>query len=162
MVERNIAENVKVRRTRIAEIEEEEKNVNNKLFKEYFTHYLSPSDMYKKLRETDGERNEDQVYVIKKMLNKMKELIENVPENKTFKIEENQKIINIVERILYFNQLNQSGQGLKILTPNQMLSRLNTGNNSDKLKNEISQLLYSLCRSEKLTKQLYKSLVDII
>ena len=162
MVERNIAENVKVRRTRIAEIEEEEKNVNNKLFKEYFTHYLSPSDMYKKLRETDGERNEDQVYVIKKMLNKMKELIENVPENKTFKIEENQKIINIVERILYFNQLNQSGQGLKILTPNQMLSRLNTGNNSDKLKNEISQLLYSLCRSKKLTKQLYKSLVNII
>ena len=162
MVERNIAENVKVRRTRIAEIEEEEKNVNNKLFKEYFTHYLSPSDMYEKLRETDGERNEDQVYVIKKMLNKMKELIENVPENKTFKIEENQKIINIVERILYFNQLNQSGQGLKILTPNQMLSRLNTGNNSDKLKNEISQLLYSLCRSKKLTKQLYKSLVDII
>ena len=162
MVERNIAENVKVRRTRIAEIEEEEKNVNNKLFKEYFTHYLSPSDMYEKLRETDGERNEDQVYVIKKMLNKMKELNENVPENKTFKIEENQKIINIVERILYFNQLNQSGQGLKILTPNQMLSRLNTGNNSDKLKNEISQLLYSLCRSKKLTKQLYKSLVDII
>ena len=124
MVERNIAENVKVRRTRIAEIEEEEKNVNNKLFKEYFTHYLSPSDMYEKLRETDGERNEDQVYVIKKMLNKMKELIENVPENKTFKIEENQKIINIVQRILYFNQLNQSGQGLTILTPNQMLSRL--------------------------------------
>ena len=124
MVERNIAENVKVRRTRIAEIEEEEKNVKNKLFKEYFTHYLSPSDMYKKLRETDGERNEDQVYVIKKMLNKMKELIENVPENKTFKIEENQKIINIVQRILYFNQLNQSGQGLTILTPNQMLSRL--------------------------------------
>ena len=124
MVERNIAENVKVRRTRIAEIEEEEKNVNNKLFKEYFTHYLSPSDMYKKLRETDGERNEDQVYVIKKMLNKMKELIQNVPENKTFKIEENQKIINIVQRILYFNQLNQSGQGLTILTPNQMLSRL--------------------------------------
>ena len=27
--------------------------------------------------------------------------------------EENKKIINIVERILYFNQLNQSGQGLK-------------------------------------------------
>ena len=169
MVERNIAENVKVRRTRIAEIEKEEKNVNNKLFKEYFTHYLSPSDMYKKLRETDSERNEDQVYVIKKMLNKMKELVENVPENKTFKIEENQKIINIDERILYFNQLNQSGQGLKILTPNQMLSRLpislvklNAGNNSEKLKNEIRQLLYSLYRSKKLTKQLYKSLVDII
>ena len=28
--------------------------------------------MYKKLRETEGGRNEDQVYVIKKVLNKMK------------------------------------------------------------------------------------------
>ena len=33
-------------------------------------------------------------------------------------------MLEIVERILYFNQLNQSGQGLKILTPNQIFSRL--------------------------------------
>ena len=66
-------------------------------------------------------------------------------------------------------QEEQSGQGLKILTPDQMLSRLpislaqlKAGNNSEKLKNEIRQLLYSLYRSKKLTKQLYKSLVDII
>ena len=32
--------------------------------------------------------------------------------------------MKIVERILSFNQLNQSGRGLKILTPSQMLSRL--------------------------------------
>ena len=38
--------------------------------------------------------------------------------NKTSKIEENEKIIDILDRILYFNQLDQSGQGLKILTPN--------------------------------------------
>ena len=68
-------------------------------------------------------------------------------------IEESAKVINNVERILYFNQLDQSGQGLKILTPNQMLSRLpitlaqlKAGNNSEKLKNEIRQLLYSLYR----------------
>ena len=66
------------------------------------------------------------------------------------------------------------GKGLKILTPNQMLNRLpitlaqlNVGNNSEKLKNKIRQLLYSLYRSKKLTKQLYtkqlyKSLIDII
>ena len=42
------------------------------------------------------------------------------------------------------------------------LAQLNTGNNSDKLKNEITQLLYSFYRSKKLTKQLYKSLVDFI
>ena len=64
---------------------------------------------------------------------------------------------------------NQQGQGLKILTPNQILRRLpislaqlNAGNNSKKLKNEIRQLLYSLYRSKKLTKNIYKSLVDII
>ena len=42
------------------------------------------------------------------------------------------------------------------------LAQLNTGNNSEKLKNEIRQLLYSLYRSKKLTRQLYKSLIDII
>ena len=64
---------------------------------------------------------------------------------------------------------NQQGKSLKILTPNQMLSRLpislaqlKAGNNSEKLKNEIRQLLYSLYRSKKLTKQIYKSLIDII
>ena len=69
-------------------------------------------------------------------------------------------MLEIVQHILEFNQLNQSGKGLKILTPNQMLSRLpislaqlNAGNNSEKLKNEIRQLLYSLYRSKKLTKK---------
>ena len=42
------------------------------------------------------------------------------------------------------------------------LAQFKTGNNSEKLKNEIRELLYSLYRSEKLTKQLYKSLIDII
>ena len=85
------------------------------------------------------------------------------------KIEQITKILKIVEDILEFNEQNQSGKGLKILTSNQMLSRLpislaqlKTGNNSEKLKNEIRQLLYSLYRSKKLTKQLYKSLIDII
>ena len=64
---------------------------------------------------------------------------------------------------------NQQGKGLKILTPNQMLSRLSislaqlkAGNNSEKLKNEIRQILYSLYISKKLTKQIYKGLIDII
>ena len=61
------------------------------------------------------------------------------------------------------------GSGLKILAPNQMHSRLpislaqlKAGSSSEKLKNEIRQLLNSLYRSKKLTKQLYKSLIDII
>ena len=73
-----------------------------------------------------------------------------MPEDRKSMIEENEKMINIVEHILYFNQLEQQGSGLKILTPNQMLSRLpitlaqlKAGNNSEKLKNEIRQILYS-------------------
>ena len=63
----------------------------------------------------------------------------------------------------------QIAKGLKILTPYQMLSRLpislaqlEAGNNSEKLKNEIRQLLHSLYRSKKPTKHLYKSLIGII
>ena len=40
------------------------------------------------------------------------------------KIKNRKNMLEIVERILYFNQLNQSGQGLKILTPSQMLRGL--------------------------------------
>ena len=81
------------------------------------------------------------------------------------------KIMNIVDKILNFalTEQKQRGQGLKILTPNQMLSRLpislaqlKAGNNSEKLKDKIRQLLYSLYRFKKLTKQLYESLIDII
>ena len=76
------------------------------------------------------------------------------------------KILNYLGEI--FNGLTE-GKGLKILTPNQMLSRLpiplaqlKATNNSEKLKNKINQLLCSLYRSKNLTKQIYKSLVDII
>ena len=85
------------------------------------------------------------------------------------KIRNRNNMLVIVKLILDFNQLNQSGQGLKILTPSQMLSRLpislaqlNAGNDSEKPKNKIRQLLYSLYRSKQLTKNIYKSLVDII
>ena len=88
--------------------------------------------------------------------------------NKQEKETENpNEIVDIVENILEFNR-QQQGQGLKMLTPNQMLGRLpislvqsKAGNNSEKLKIEIRQLLYSLYRSTKLTKKLYKSLVNI-
>ena len=64
---------------------------------------------------------------------------------------------------------NQPGKEIKILTPDQMLCRLpitlaqlKAGNNSQKLKNEIRQLLYSLYRSKKLTKTIYNNLINII
>ena len=78
--------------------------------------------------------------------------------------------VKIVEKILKFNKQNQQKrQGVKILTPNQMLNRLpialaqlQAGNNSNKLKNEIRQLLYSLYRSKNVTKQVYNNLINYI
>ena len=85
------------------------------------------------------------------------------------KIEKPDKIVKIVKKILRFNQQNQKEKGLKILTPSQMISRLpinlaqlKAGNNSEKLKNEIRQLLYSLYRSKNMTKQVYNNLIKYI
>ena len=42
------------------------------------------------------------------------------------------------------------------------LAQLKTGNNSEKLKTEIRQLLYSLYRSKKSTKTIYNNLINTI
>ena len=75
----------------------------------------------------------------------------------------------IVERTKMRRQNQQEAKGLKILTPQQMLSRLpislaqlKAGNNSEQLKNEIRQLLYSLYRSKKLSKTIYEHLIKAI
>ena len=53
---------------------------------------------------------------VKKKLTKKKSIVKNVPKDRVFKIEENEKIIDIVERILELNSKKQLGLGLKILT----------------------------------------------
>ena len=42
------------------------------------------------------------------------------------------------------------------------LAQLKAGNNSEKLKNEIRQLLYSLYCSKNMTKQVYSNLINYI
>ena len=63
----------------------------------------------------------------------------------------------------------QEGEGLKILTPNQMLKRLpialaqvKAGNNSESLLNEIRQIVYSLYRSKEITKKVYNNIINSI
>ena len=65
--------------------------------------------------------------------------------------------------------LNKKGSGLKILTNKQMLNRLpillaqiQAGNNSNTLKNEARQILYSLYRSKVLTKTVYNNLIKAV
>ena len=62
-----------------------------------------------------------------------------------------------------------SGSGLKILTYKQMLNclpillaQIQAGNNSDKLNNELRQIIYSLYRSKVLTKTVYNNLIKVI
>ena len=67
------------------------------------------------------------------------------------------------------SDMSKKGEGLKILTNQQMLNRLpillaqiQAGNNSIKLKNETRQILYSLYRSKALTKTVYNKLIKSI
>ena len=85
------------------------------------------------------------------------------------RIEKAYEIQHIVEKIIGFNQeSNHKGQGIKIKTLDQMvrlpntLAQLKAGNNSQKIKNDMRQLLHSLYRSKKLTKTIYNNLINTI
>ena len=61
------------------------------------------------------------------------------------------------------------GEGLKILTPKQMLQRLpialaqvKAGNNSESLLDEIRQIVYSLHQSKQITKKVYNNIIKSI
>ena len=156
------AERTKLRRQRLNMVKEKEENLNNELFSYYFN-YSRPSNMCNRLSDAKGEINKNQVYLIKKALTKIKDIVKNAPKYNPLQTEENEKIIDILERTLELNSENQLGLGLEILTLNQMLSRLpislaqlKTGNNSEKLKNETRHLLHSFYRSKSLQKMFIK------
>ena len=79
--------------------------IDTKLFREYFE-YLNPSDMYKNLNKTTGlEENKAQVNTIKNRLANLMEAFISNPTSDAKKIENRNQMLEIVERILYFNQL---------------------------------------------------------
>ena len=139
-------------------ITKEETGMNRELFKRYFN-FQMPTAMLKAVYTiNDRKKNNELVSMIKSGLSHLKNEIERMSEDE-IKIEKSYEIVDIVEKILEFNRQNQEELGLKILRPSQMISRLpiflaqlKTGNNSEKLKNKIRQLLYSLYGSKKLTK----------
>ena len=181
--EKSIAETVKLKNQKdnfsetpeqknfIEYIEDESKTINYNLFKEYFN-VATPPFLAKQIFETKNKnKSSEYVELTEVKWSNLKDEIEKMSKEE-IEIQKPDKILKIVEETLNFNkriQKESGGQDLKILTPTQMFSRLpitlaqlKAGNNSEKLKNEIRQLLYSLYRSKKLTKQLYKSLIDII
>ena len=154
-------------------IKSKENEMNNELVKKYFlvqilgTLFRQMKDLKNNPKKTKKKKNNKLVNLMKSGLSDFKNDIEKMIEDEV-KIEKPNEIVNIVENILEFNR-QQQGKGLKILTPSQMLSRLpislaqlQAGNNSQKLKNEIRQLLYSLYRSKNMTKQVYNNLIKYI
>ena len=104
-------------------VNEKETGINSELFKKYFK-LQRPSDMLKFVFKTnDKKKNSKLVNVIKSELSDLKNEIENMSEEKK-EIEKPYEIVNVVEEILEFNKQKQEGEGLKILTPDQTLSRL--------------------------------------
>ena len=100
-----------------------EKSINNDLFRKY-SKYQNPSHILENLNSTKNtHRNKIQVNLIESALTDLKNKIKNTSKIEN-SIEKPDKIVNILEKILDFNNQNQTGQGLKILTPNQVLSIL--------------------------------------
>ena len=82
--ERSTVERSKLRRQRLYEVKEREKHINNDLFSSY-SNYSNPNNMRSRLGNAKGEINENQVYLIKEALTKLKIIVKNVPNNKRLK-----------------------------------------------------------------------------
>ena len=147
-------------------IEEKSKEINNDLFTKYFN-FSTPIDLANQLYETKNKnKNSEFLKEIKNRWSNLKDEVEKMSKEKIENKKPNE-ILETVNEIIDFNKEIQK-QRSSILTPDQMLSKLpitlaqlNAGNNSEKLKNELRQLLYSV-QTKKLTKNIYRSLVDII
>ena len=144
-----------------------EKYLHSDLIEKYFFNksFKKISEILKQKKDTPYGKIE--VALIKNKLKDLKNDIKYMPDNEV-KNKRLDLLAGVVEKILDINgllnipdlkseeysaQRQQKGQGLKILTPPQMITRLcillaqlKAENNSQKFKNEIRQLLYSLYR----------------
>ena len=118
------------------------------MFRDYFN-FIVLSALAKRLYETkDIKKNNGLIEEIKKRWSNLKDEVEKMSEDEK-EIKQPDRILKIVKGILEFNR-QQKGQGLKILTPDQMLSRW-----------PIS--LYIILKNLKTKlENIYKSLVDIV
>ena len=107
------------------------------------------SEDFPEYKDRDEDESNDEFYTPREL--------EAIPELSNFENEEEtlRDIPDLESEESAAQRRNQRGQGLKILTPSQMLSRppisfaqLKPGNNSQKLKKEIRPVLYSLYRSK--------------
>ena len=109
---KNIAERIK--RQRYSEVIREEKDANMELFQKYFSS-LSPSQILKSFYNTNDKKEYFFQAQLKVDWVDLKDEIEKMSEDKPY------KIVDILEKILDFNNQKQKGPGPKILTPRQLL-----------------------------------------
>ena len=152
--------------------------IDHKIIKHYFG-FNCLNEIYKFLNEYAVDKGSN-VTTIDQALTNLKTHIKKLSKegNQTAQLK---LLANSVNKILNdaideaFNKIyndainKQQGQGLKILTPQQMITRLpillaqlKTGNNSHKLKYKIRQIVYSLYRSKHLSNTIYNSLMNTI
>ena len=114
--------------------------IKNELFKKHFK-LEKPILMYNVLYETnnDKEKNSKLVKVFNSGLEDLEKEIKEMSKEE-IETEKPYNKVKVVKKILEINKNSQEGKGLKILTRNQMLSRLpitlaqlKAGNNSEKL-----------------------------
>ena len=121
------------------------------------------SEDFPEYKGRDEDENDDEFYTPGEL--------ETIPELSNFENEEEtlRDIPDLESEESAAQRRNQRGQRLKTFALSQMLSRLPTslaqlkaGNNSQRLRNEIRQLLYSLYRSKNLSKTISKHLINAI
>ena len=136
------------------EIKNEEKNINDKIFRDYFW-YQTPSFLVKHLYEVDQDKNEETVDLANDELIELKNsaIRKDIPEN-----ENQNKIINIVEKLIDFNEY-KKGRSFKIWTPRQIVQRLpvafvqvKASNTFENLLNKIHQIICFCIEQNKLLK----------
>ena len=104
-------------------INKEETAINRELSKKHIN-FQRPSDTIKVVYTINHKKKSNYlVNLINSGLGDLKNEIEDMS-NEEKEVEKPCKIVDIVEKIPCFNKQKQRGKGLKILTPDQMLSRL--------------------------------------
>ena len=151
---------MKLREKILNESKNEEKHINNRIFKEYF-YYQDPSSLTKDLYEDNQIKNDRILSHLNESLIDFKKSVngKEIPKNGN-----PNKIIDIVQKILDFNK-QQKGRGcplelaihLKILTPKQIIQRLPIAlaqvkacTTSENLLNEIRLIIYFFYQAKKL------------
>ena len=139
----------------INEIIANEEDINDELFWNYFK-YQNPLFLAKYLIRAKQAKNEQ---LPNNADNELIDLRNSFIKKEISENEKPNKKVEIAEKILDFNK-QQKSKGIKLLTPKQMLQRLpialaqvKAGNTSEKLLNEIRQVLYYFIEKRKLLKK---------